>query len=202
MRFEINFQKQSSLETFFDIFRRIAFRRELIFSLAFLLSLGFYSLYYFSSGKSTIPPAKDVHLSQKMKEIDLKRNKVAGLIKVLQQLKKERVIWSEKLWALDKNVSGGLWLTEMETKNIKKSNKIRHRQDKVEGLVLRGLTDRRQTGAIDPVKRFIRSLGKDSNFMNDYYPPFLVSIDKSMIGDEELDRVEICLIRKKADESK
>jgi len=199
MLFYINFMKKERLETFLGIFTKIAFRRESILVQILLIIVASFSLYhlYFTKENSSFS-AMDKSLVHKLKEIGKERNKIGRTLNILNELKRERTVWSEKLLALEASITGGIWLTGIETRSIVRSEEEgRRRPDKADALIFRGFGEIQENVRADPLKRFIQRLAENPSFQESYNPPFLVSISKSgSVSGERLNKMEICFIRK------
>lgn len=197
MRFDINFQKRERFETFLEYAKMIFFRRETMLILVLLIFLATFSLFVAILPQKSLPPIKqNTRFKHEMEEMGLKRESVARALKVLKQLQEERVVWSDRLWALNKNVTSGLWLTGIETKVVKNKKGSKHRSPQKDALIFQGLTKNQKNAASDSVNIFIENLANDPFFRENYDPPFLVGISKTKSFGEELNKMEVCLTRK------
>lgn len=199
MQFNINLKRKNLLEEYIERLGRIPMKTRimLVFSLL-IITCVFFSFRMFFKGESLPPSAivKKVDFQKELQRLRVERNEVSKILTILRHMENERIVWSEKLWALSNTIPDELWLNAMETRmiNIKEKGRV---PKKLEVLVLKGIAlSQGRPGTPEPVNEFIRNLKETQTFNNDYNTPQLFFVSDTRGAKGKVKDLEFHLVRK------
>ena len=181
MQFEINFQEQKKVEEYLKRFKKIAPLKEIMLVLIVIVVVATLILgYLFSSNKKTpVQNSELIEFERALQRINSERKAVSKSLRLLQEIGEEKIIWSEKLWALANATPDELCLTGMEIKTTGSQRE----KGKGETLIIRGtIPYQKAAEEMDSIQQFIKNLSEDSLFKEDFQSPLLVSVKNSRLG--------------------
>jgi len=187
MEFEINLLTSKKSTIFLKRFlKTFIFKKDwalllLVLSVVIILLL---SIFYVKS--ITRKTGRVVSAGYNLLGITLEKQTVSGLVKQLQQLQQDQIIWFKKLKSLGEIIPDQIFLTSMEVKEVRYKGGGRHKQK--DSLVIKGVINTlvgEDSASYIFIQKFMKDLKNNPSFMEDFEDPILVSVSNRQKGKKQ-----------------